>query len=98
MHAAAAETGCFAGGIQAGEDLSAGREHPAVQVGFESAECLASQDIQLHGDQRAGFGIEDPVRFRGPDQLVAQVVARLANRGDLQVLAEWIGELRVAAL
>ena len=40
MHAAAAETGCFAGGVQAGEDPSACREHPAGEIGFEAAKVL----------------------------------------------------------
>ena len=71
-------------------------QHPAVQVGLQAAEGLAGQDVQPDGDQRAGLGVEEPVRCRGPDQLVAAVAAGVADRGDLHVLAERVVHLPVA--
>jgi hypothetical protein len=38
-------------------------EHAGVQIGLETAQRLAGQDVQLHRDQRALRGIEDAVRF-----------------------------------
>ena len=93
VHAAAAEAGRFAGCIQTREDLASAGKDPAREVGFESAQRLAREDIQLHCDQRAGLGVQDPVQRGGPDQLVAQIIPRLADGGDLQVFAERVVEL-----
>ena len=51
----------------------AAKTRPARSV--RSRQSLASEDIQFDGDQRTCFGIEDLVRFRGSDQLIAQVVS-----------------------
>src|SRR5258708_1392573 len=62
-HAAAAETGGFAGGVEAGHDLAIAAEHPRVEVGLESAQRLAGQDVEFYRDQRAVRGIENAVRL-----------------------------------
>ena len=93
---AAAEAGDLARRVQAREDLAAGAQHPAGQVGLQAAEGLAGEQVEPDGDQRAGVGVEQPVRRRDPDQLVAEVVAGPAERGDLQVLGERVLDLAVA--
>ena len=52
--------------------------------------------MQLHGDQRTRVGIENPVRLRDADQLVAEVLARCADCHHLRVLAELVVDLAIA--
>ena len=52
--------------------------------------------LQPYGDQRAGRRVEQLVRRRDPDQLVAAVVAGAADRGELRVLGEGVVDLAVA--
>src|SRR5216684_6240011 len=68
VHAAAAETGGFAGGVKPGHDLAVAAEHAGVEVGLETAQRLAGQDVELDRDQRAVGGIENAVRLGGADQ------------------------------
>ena len=62
----------------------------------QPAERLAREDRELHGDQRPGRGIENPVRLGDADQLVAEILARRADRHHLRVLAELVVDLAVA--
>src|SRR5437763_1863240 len=73
VHAAAAETGGFAGGVEAGDDLAVVAEHAGVEVGLEAAERLAGEDVELDRDQRAMGGVENAVRPGGADQFVADI-------------------------
>jgi len=63
VHAAAAKTGGFAGGVQPLDDLAVIAEHAGVEVGLEARRAFSGQDVELHRDQRAMFGIENPVRL-----------------------------------
>src|SRR5437868_7405928 len=72
VHAAAAKTGRFAGGVKPRHDLAVAAEHARVEVGLESAQRLAGHDIEFHRNQRPMGGIENPVRFCGADQPVAE--------------------------
>ena len=56
-----------------GQRLAVGAQDPRVEVGLQPAERLAGEDVQPHRDQRAGLGVEEPVRGRDPDQPVAAV-------------------------
>ena len=71
-------------------------QHARRQIGLQPAERLAREHRELHGDQRPGRGIEDPVRLRHADELVAEIVARRADRHHLRVLAELVVDLAVA--
>src|SRR5665213_3671023 len=51
MHAAAAETGCFAGGVEPRHDLAVLAEHAGVEIGLETAQRLAGHDVELDRDQ-----------------------------------------------
>src|SRR4051795_2962544 len=73
VHAAAAETGGFAGGVEAGDDLAILAEHARVEVGLETAQRLAGQDVEFYCDQWAMRGIEDAVRSCGADQFIADI-------------------------
>ena len=88
--------GDLAGRVEAREDLAAGPEHAAGEVGLQPAEGLAGEDVEADGDQRAGLGVEQPVRRGDADQLVAEVVAGAPDGGDLQVLGERVLDLAVA--
>ena len=96
MHAAAAETGNLAGGINIAERLPVVPEHARRQIGFEPAQRLARQDPKSNRDQRAAVGIEDAVRLGNPNQFVAEVVACAAQRGYLCILAKGVIDLAVA--
>ncbi len=54
--------------------------------------------MQPHRDQRPGLRVEQPVRRRDAQQPVAAVAPRPADRGDLRVLAERVGDLPVPGL
>ena len=77
VHAAAAETGRFAGGVEPRHDVAVAAEHAGVEVGLEAAQRLAGQDVELDRDQRAVGGIENAVRLGGADQAVADIAARI---------------------
>lgn len=62
MHAATAEAGGLADGVEAGNDAALLPEHAGVEIGFEAAQRLAGEDVELHRDQRPMRGIEDAVR------------------------------------
>ena len=96
VHAAAAEAGDLAGGVQAGERLPVDAEHLRREVGVQAAERLAREDVQLDRDQRTGVGIEQRVRRGDSREAVGQVAAGAANRGDLHVLAVRVDHLTVA--
>ena len=38
------------------------------------------------------------MRLGGPDQLIAEIISRLPDGGDLEVLSEWVVELRSRAM
>src|SRR5579863_10406460 len=77
VHAAAAEAGRLARGIEPRHDLAVLAEDARIEIGLETAERLAGQDIELHRDQGAVGGIENAVRFCGADQAVADVTSRI---------------------
>ena len=60
MHAAAAEAGDLAGGVEAVERLLVDAEHLRSEVGVQTAERLAGEDVQLDARSAAGVGIEQP--------------------------------------
>src|SRR5277367_547402 len=91
VHAAAAKAGDLADRIEAGDDGAAGAEDARVEISLEAAERLAGQDVEAHGDQRAMGGIENAMRRRGADQLVAEEPARIVDAHHLRVLGEGIG-------
>src|ERR1700730_5657657 len=70
VHAAAAESGGFAGRVEPPDDLAVASESARIEVGLETAKRLAGQDVELHRDQRSLFGIEDAMRLVGSDQRV----------------------------
>src|SRR5882724_1724817 len=98
VHAAAAEAGGFADGIEPRYDLAVAAEYPRREVGLETAQSLAGQDVEAHRDQRPLRGIENPVRRRGAYQAVADVFARIVDVHHLRVLDVRIGDLTVARL
>src|ERR1700736_81979 len=51
VHAATAKDGRFAGGIKPRHDLAVVAEYARVEVGLETAQRLAGQDVEFHGDQ-----------------------------------------------
>src|SRR5450755_348664 len=61
VHTAAAEPGHFTRGVQARKRRAVRRQHPAAEVGLQAAEGFAGEDVEPHGDQRAGRGIKDLV-------------------------------------
>jgi len=73
-------------------------EHVRVEIGLESAERLACQDIELHRDQRAVRRIKNLVRLGGADQFVADVTPRVVDAHDLGILDVRIVDLAVARL
>ena len=79
MHPAAAEAGRLAGGVQAVEHRAVGFEHPAIEVGFQAAQRLSGQDVQLDRDQRTRLRVGEPVRGDDAADPVGQVVC--ARRG-----------------
>ncbi|PQM48504.1 hypothetical protein C1Y40_01274 [Mycobacterium talmoniae] len=96
VHTAAAEPGHLPGRVQPVERAAVGLEYPGVQVGFQAAQSLSGQDVQLDRDQRPGLRVGQPVRGHHPAQPVAQIGAGPADRGDLPVLAEPVGHFAVA--
>ncbi len=96
MHAPAAESGRLAGRVQPGQRVAGAGEDPGGQVGLQAAEGLAGQDGQPYGDQRAGLGVQDPVRGGRADQPVAEVPAGAVDGRHLEVLGERVGDLPVA--
>src|SRR3954464_3562576 len=86
VHAAAAEAGGFTCGIKSPDDLAVVAEHARVEVGLETTQRLARQDVELDRDQRALFGIENAVRPGGADQFVAEVAPRVMDVHHLGVL------------
>src|ERR1700730_10293422 len=79
VHAAAAEAGGFADRVKPGDDLAVTGEYAGGEVGLETAQRLAGQDVELHRDQWTMGGIEDPVRLGGADQAVADISARVVD-------------------
>ncbi len=73
-------------------------EHAEVEVGLKAAQRLAGQDVELHRDQGAVRGIENPVRFGGADQPVADIAARIVDVHHLRILDVGICDLAVARL
>src|SRR5690606_2539942 len=71
VHAAAAEAGRLTHRVEARDGLARGVQHAARQVGLDAAEALAGEHVQLHRDERAVLLVEDLVRLRHPDELVA---------------------------
>ena len=71
MDATTAEAGCFTRRIEARNDLAARSEHAAREVGLESAQGFAGEDIELDADERTVFWIEQAVELRGAADLVA---------------------------
>ena len=97
VHAAAAEAGDLAGRVEARERLAGRRAARATSRSV----CRPPSDLrvrieQAHGDQRAGLGVEDPVRRRDARDLVGEVGAGAVDRGDLAVLGVRVGDLAVA--
>ncbi len=98
MHAAAAKTGRLAGGVKPRHDPAVAAEHPRIEIGLEPAQRLAGQDVELHRNQGPMLGIENPVRFCGADQPVADIFPRVVDVHHLRVLDVRICDLAVARL
>lgn len=98
MHATTAEAGGLAAGVEPLEHGAVGVEAAAGKVGFDAAQRLAGEDFQAHGDERALGFVEQPVRWGGAHNLIAQECARDADVVDLRVFAKRVVQLRVAAL
>src|SRR3984957_2288138 len=98
VHAAAAKAGGFTGGVKPRLDLAVVAEHARLQIGLEATQRLASEDIELHRNQRAMGGIENPVRFGGADQPVADILTRIVDVHHLRVLDVGVVDLAVARL
>ena len=98
MHTATAEAACLACRVEAGDGVALGIQSTSGEVGLDAAEALAGQDVQLHRDQRSGLGVKNLVWPRHANQLVATVVAGLADGVDLGILRERIIEFPVAGL
>src|SRR3984885_232324 len=98
VHAAAAETGGFAGRIEPAHDLAVLAEHARIEIGLKTAQRLAGQNVELHRNQRTMRGIENPVRLRRADQAVADVTPRIVDVDDLRVLGIGVFDLAVARL
>ncbi|MCY1302393.1 hypothetical protein D9M70_520470 [compost metagenome] len=54
--------------------------------------------MQANGNQRPGFRIEQPVRLGSTQQPIAAIGAGAADRGDLRILGERVGDLAIARL
>src|SRR3954469_18406626 len=80
VHPAAAEAGCLARGVEAGERLAVRAEDAGGEVRLQSPQRLAGEDGEADGDERAGLRVQDAVRPGHADQLVAPVVAGDASR------------------
>src|SRR3984957_16651293 len=76
VHAAAAKAGGFTGGGKSRHDLAVAAEQARFEIGLEAAQRLAGQDIELHRNQRAVGGIENPVRLGGAVQPIADILTR----------------------
>src|SRR5205814_4001302 len=98
VHAAAAETGGFTGRVKSPDDLAIAAEHAAVQIGLETAQRLAGQDVEFHRDQRTVLGVEDAMRLGGADQFVADIAPRIVDVHHLRILDIGIRHLAVAGL
>ena len=98
VHSAAAEAGGLAAGIEARKHRAIGIEALAVEVGLQTAERLAGEELQAHRDKRAFGFIEDAVRGSHADELVAEKAAGYANVVDLGVLAKGVIQLRIPVL
>ncbi len=98
MHPAAAEAARFAGRIQPRHWLAVSAECLRLQVRFDAAEALAGENVEFDCDEWSGRRVEDAVRPRDPDELVAQVAAGLAQGRNLEVLGELVRQLAVACL
>ena len=73
-------------GVQARDARAVGGHALAVEVGLETAERLAGQDVEAYGDQWSVGRVEDLVRLRDADQPVRTAAAGVVDRHDLHVL------------
>src|SRR5437763_17223809 len=71
-------------------------EDAAIEIRLESTQRFAREDVEPDRDQRSMRRIENAMRRRNADQLVADIIARAAQRHDLHILAEGIQNLAVA--
>src|SRR2546428_14041917 len=84
MDAATAESRDLARGEEAGERTTAA-EGATVEVCLDAAERLASEDPEAHGDEWSGLRVEHAMRTRNADELVGDVLPRLAHGRELRV-------------
>src|SRR5947208_15476578 len=77
VHAAAAKTGRFAGGVKPRHDLAVAAEQALVEVGLESAQRLSGHDMEFHRNQLPRGVIENPLWFCVSEQTCADIPSRV---------------------
>ena len=85
-----AETGDLSRSVKAGDGFAIRVEALAVEIGLQPPQRFAGEDVQLHRDQWPILRVENLVRLRRADQLVAEIVPRCVQRDDLRVLGEFV--------
>src|SRR5207302_8981394 len=97
VHAAAAEAGRLARGVQAWDRLSVGAQHPTLEVGLDAAEALARHHRHADGDQRHRLGVDDLLEAAGAEP-VAAPVAELLDAAQLVVVEERLAAVDVGVV
>src|SRR5262249_28919722 len=80
VHAAAAETGDFAGGVYVFQRFAVGLQYARGKIGFNAAQRLPGEHPKPHGDQRAGGGVEQAVGLGDANEAVTDIIPRFADR------------------
>src|SRR5438874_7792697 len=73
VDATAAEARGLAGAIQTRERLTGGLQHPAREVGRETAERLSGEDVEPDRDERSRVWVQQPVRRGNSRDAVGKV-------------------------
>lgn len=68
-----------------------------IQIGLETAQCLAGDDMQLDRDQWTVLSVKKAVRLGGAHQLVTAIIPSRMNSHQLRILGEGIVNLPVAS-
>ncbi|SEB87981.1 hypothetical protein SAMN05428938_0669 [Streptomyces sp. KS_5] len=84
MDASPAERGDLTGRVQPGDRGAGGVQDPAGEVGLQTAEGLAGEDVQTYGDERSRARAQDPVHGGGAAERVPGVRQRVADAHDLE--------------
>lgn len=97
MYAATAEASDLPGREEIGERGSVSANSVAVQVGFQSAQSLPREQMELDRDQGSVLRVQDLTWFRdAAGQLIWPVVPGVVDEHDLAVFAEFIFSLAIA--